>query len=583
MVSLEDALERLLAATIPLPMESVAVERSSGRVAAEDVHAPGPVPHFPRPAMDGYVCHDADIRNASSDHPVTLRLSGTVRMGEAPGSGPALGEAWSITTGAAMPARGDRVLPLESVRRIGADLRIERDPGSRTNVAAPGEDIRGGVRLITTGEMIEPPAAGAVAACGLSRVHVYRRPRVALVATGDELIDVGSSGEAVPPGRVFNSNAVTLGGLLRSIGCEVEYKGIVRDQPDEMRATFAALHEGQDVVLSTGGVSVGRYDAVHRTWLDLGTQRILGRVDLKPGGPFFAGRLGHAWVLGLSGTPVACLAAYHLLGRPFFARLGGRRHAVRPLAEGTLTTGFPKATDGMRALWARVDRGAMRRPMVELLRGPEIGNFASLLGANALVLIPPGTPPLPPGSRVTAMLLDREEDRDRLMIGRPSPGPIAIGVVGESGSGKTTLIVELLRRLARDGIRAVAVKHAAHGFDVDRAGSDSARMLEAGAALVALAGPAETLMRIPAPVAHPEQLASMAAEVAARVWETLPVLVLIEGFRHANGLVIQVGPQKAGADARQVLASVPALTKLSEDVVSAEVCRVAEIVRARIR
>src|SRR5262249_13428532 len=148
-----------------------------------------------------------------------------------------------------------------------------------------------------------------------------------------ELVDVSEDESSIPPGRIFNSNAVTLTGLLADAGCEVVNHGIVRDAPEEMRAAFAALREHYDAVVSTGGVSVGRYDAVHRTWLDLGAQRIVGRVDLKPGGPFFAGRLAGSWALGLSGTPVACLAAFHLLARPFFMRLAGRHATIRPTAE----------------------------------------------------------------------------------------------------------------------------------------------------------------------------------------------------------------------------------------------------------
>src|SRR5207245_2344089 len=194
---------------------------------------------------------------------------------------------------------------------------------------------------------------------------------------------------ALSPGRVFNSNAVAVAGLLRAVGCEVEYRGLVRDVPDQMREAFQTLLGRYDVVLSTGGVSVGRYDAVHRTWLDLGVER------------------------------------------------GG--------------------------------------PMAEVRRRGAAGDLAAPPGANALVLVPPGTPPLPPGSRVAALALDRDEDRDRLAVTPACPGPMVVGVIGESGGGKTTVLVDLVRRLAVDGIRAVAVKHAADGFDSDRQGSDSAR------------------------------------------------------------------------------------------------------------
>jgi molybdopterin molybdotransferase len=581
-VRLEDAVDRLMDATVPLPVESVPLWEANGRVAAEDVDAPGPVPHFARPAMDGYVCHDSDVRDASSQHPVVLRITGAVRMGDLPGRGPGPGEAWSITTGAPMPERGDRVLPVETVRRDDDQLRVDQPPGRKTHVAGPGETIRQGARLVRAGEVVLPAAAGALTACGVGTLRVYRRPRVAVVATGDELIDAVEGRAPLPPGHVFNSNTVTLGGLLREAGCDVDYRGIVRDSPQEMRTAFAALGGQYDVILSTGGVSIGRYDAVHRTWLDLGARRIVGRVDLKPGGPFFAGRLGDSWAVGLSGTPVACLAAFYLLARPLLARLAGRRHAVRPVREVILAGPFPLATDRMRVLWARRDL-TQGRISVALLRDPASGELAGLLRANALVLVPPGSPPLPSGSRVSALLLDQDEDHDHLTIDPPRRGPLVIGVVGVAGSGKTTVIADLVRKLAVHGVRAVAVKHAAHGFDLDREGSDSARLASAGAALVMLAGPAETLLRIAAPLRDPDLAATLATVIAEHVWDSVPALVLVEGFQHPSGPVIMVGPQKSGTTAGEVLAVVPAVNGMNGERLAAELERVLGAVLCRVR
>src|SRR5262249_31575605 len=162
---------------------------------------------------------------------------------------------------------------------------------------------------------------------------------------------------------------------------------------------------------------------------------------------------------GLSGTPVACLAAFHLLARPFFMRLAGRRATIRPIADVALLDGFPRATDRLRALWARVSDAPVGPPVAELRHNETVGDLTSLLDANALVLLPPGTPPLPPGSRVSALLLDRDEDRETLTIATPRPGPLVIGVVGESEGGKTTVIAGVVRRLAGEGFRIAAIKH----------------------------------------------------------------------------------------------------------------------------
>lgn len=480
-----------------------------------------------------------------------------------------------------MPRRGDRVIPIEDVRRDGDRVKLERPPGPKTHIADPGEDILEGALLVAAGDVIRPTGVGALAACGISRLAVHRRPRVALVATGDELVDASDGAAALPAGRIFNSNAVTLAGLLRAIGCVVDYEGIVGDRPDELRTTLGALHGNHDVVLSTGGVSVGRYDAVHRTWLDLGARRIVGRVDLKPGGPFFAGQIGDAWTIGLSGTPVACLAAFHLLVRPLLARLSGRRHSVRPHWFGSLDAGFPRASDRTRVLWARVEEGTPGPPRVELLVGESSGRLTSLLRANALALIPHGTPPLPAGSRVTVLMLDREEDRDRLRIRRPSPGPLVIGVVGESATGKTTVIAALIRRLTADGLRVAAVKHAAHGFEFDRAGSDSDRMADAGAGVVVLAGPEETALRVRTAITDSDQSVRLIAGLSEQVWGDWPDLILIEGMAHPSRPVIQIGRQKPGV-VGEVWAALPAAEERTLLGLEPELGRVVAAIRDRI-
>ena len=581
---LEEALRRLLAVVMPLAEERVSVWDAGGRVAARDVVAAGPVPHFARAAMDGYVCHDADLHDSSVDHAVTLRVTGTVRMGESPGTGPGRGEAWTITTGGPIPNRGDHVLPVEGARLAGDQLTIARPGGTRANIAAAGEDIRPGARIAVARAPISPAAAGALAACGIADVGVYRRPRVAVVATGTELVEVSGAGPAgLPPGRVVNSNSIALAALLRAAGYVPEYRGIVADRPEALREAFRVLPGEYDVVISTGGVSIGRYDAVHRTWLDLGAERIVGRVELKPGGPFFAGRIRGTWVIGLSGTPVACLAAYHLLVLPVLRRLEGRDHAVRPTRLGVLAGGFPRATDRTRALWARVEDREEGLPEVDLLVGRTEGNAAALVPANALVLIPPGTPALPAGTRVSALMLDGCEDRNTLTVRSPGPGPCAVGVVGESGAGKTTVISGLLRRLAADGVRAAVVKHAAHGFTLDRRGSDSARLVEAGAAITVVAGPEETAVRIAARLENPDRLIRLAEAAAVEAWGAVPDCILIEGFDHPGRPVIQVGRPKPGTVAGEVLASVPAVADLSPPELEEAVTRAAGALRARLR
>jgi molybdopterin molybdotransferase len=341
------------------------------------------------------------------------------------------------------------------------------------------------------------------------------------------------------------------------------------------------MQDRYDVVLSTGGVSVGRYDLVHRTWLDLGAHRYAGRVDLKPGGPFFAARAGHTWAIGLSGTPVACLAAFHLLVRPVLRRLAGARVVVRPVEMMALADGWARPTDRLRALWGRLDADDERT--VHLLTDASLGRLTLLTAANALVLLPGGTPPLAPGARVAVMRLDRPEDGEYLRIPAAMPGPLVIGLVGASGSGKTAAAVGLIRRLAARGLRVGAIKHAAHGFQIDRPKSDSARMIEAGAVRVVLAGPSETTVRISGEM----PLASLIRGLAGAA-QGAPDVVLVEGFGAAGHPVVQVGPPKPDAGAGEPWMTIPAVAAFSElafektlDRVTARIVALLDSVAAR--
>jgi len=585
---LQDVLERLLAVVQPLAPESVPVWEAAGRIAAARMRAPRAVPRVRRAAMDGFVCHDNDLASAADGRPVVLRITGAAAMGEPPGPGPAQGEAWSITTGAPMPRRGDRVLPIESVHTDGAVLRFEGTVPHKHHVAGPGEEIQPGDVLTAPGEPVRAAAAGALAAAGVAEMEVHRRPRVALVATGNELVELTAGGPPPPPGCIVNSNAVTLAGELAAAGCAVDSRGIIRDDPKKMARTFAALRDRYDVVLSTGGVSVGRYDLVHRTWLDLGARRYAGRVELKPGGPFFAARAGRAWAIGLSGTPVACLAAFHLLVRPVLRRLAGARFVIRPVELLALADGWSRPTDRLRALWGSVDPAAGERT-VRLLMDSSLGRLTLLSAANALVLLPAGTPPLAPGARVAVLRLDRPEDREYLPLPAAPAGPVVIGVVGASGSGKTAAVVGLIARLTARGLRVGAVKHAAHGFQIDRPKSDSARMMEAGAVRVVLAGPSETTIRIAG-----ELSPASVIQGPGGAGQTAPDVVLVEGFGGAGHPVIQIGPPKSDASqgpaggvkraaaAGEPWATLPAVPALSEAVFEKTLDRLAGRIMALI-
>jgi molybdopterin-guanine dinucleotide biosynthesis protein MobB len=253
---------------------------------------------------------------------------------------------------------------------------------------------------------------------------------------------------------------------------------------------------------------------------------------------------------------VACLAAFHLLVRPLLRRLAGARAVVRPVEIHALADRWPRPAGRLRALWGRLDADGL----IHLLTDPAAGRLTRLTAANVLVLLPGGTPALAPGAHVAVLRLDRGEDREGLRISRADPGPLVIGVTGASGSGKTSAIVGLIRRLSGRGLRVAAIKHAAHGFEIDRPGSDSARMMEAGAVRTILAGPSESAVR----VAGETPLARLIGGMST-AGEAAPDVILVEGFGTAAGhLIVQIGPPKSDAPAGEPWKTIPALARLSE-------------------
>ena len=253
-----DALDRLLTEASALPTERIAAADSSGRVAAEDVRAAIPIPHFPRAAMDGYLCHDLDVRDASGERPARLRITGAIEMGDAPGRGPALGETWTVPTGGSIAARGDRVIPLEWVAVQDGIASIGRPVRGKTNISPVGETLAMDARVAEAGAVITPNVAAALVGCGVHDVLVHRRVRVAVVATGSELADPTASDTPLPAGRVFNSNSIALRGILQALNCEVEYRGIAPDEPKALLAALTTLPPRYDLGGSRVGRRVGR-------------------------------------------------------------------------------------------------------------------------------------------------------------------------------------------------------------------------------------------------------------------------------------------------------------------------------------
>ena len=344
LIPLDEALATLLAQVQPLAgRETLATGAAVGRVLAADLISPVDVPPADNSAMDGYALRAAD---AGQPLPVTQRIP----AGSVPAPLPP-GEAARIFTGAHVPPGADTVVMQEFTELVGDKVSVTRPITAGANVRLRGEDVHAGAVVLPAGTRLDAVAIGLAATAGAAELIVTRRPRVALFSTGDELV---MPGEPLPPGAIYNSNRFTLRALLESLGCEVIDLGIV---PDRLDATRAALREAAskaDVILTSGGVSVGEEDHL-RPAVQAEGQLDLWAIAIKPGKPFAYGRVGAAHFIGLPGNPVSSLVTFLVLVRPFLLKLQG---AARLTPRGyRLAAGFdwPKPDKRREFLRVRLD------------------------------------------------------------------------------------------------------------------------------------------------------------------------------------------------------------------------------------
>jgi molybdopterin molybdotransferase len=384
LLSIDEARARVLAAVRPLEAEDVAVDGALDRVLAEDVTAAADVPGFANSAMDGFA-----VRSGPAGR--RLSIVGESRAGAPAGVAVGDGEAVRISTGAALPDGADAVLQLELVDDAGdtVTLRDAVDPGR--NVREAGDDLRAGATVLTAGSVLSPAAIGLAAAAGRAVVRCARVPRVAVLATGDELREPGAP---LGPGQLHDSNALTLTALARRAGAVVVSAGHVADRPDATREAIAGALEAADVVVISGGVSVGPHDHVKPALTALGVREDFWRVALRPGKPTWFGTRGATLVFGLPGNPVSAMVTFLLFVRPALAALQGASAAPGRL-RAVLAVPLPRHADRDECVRVRL-RDGRATPT-----GPQGSHqLSSMLGADGLAIVPRGEGELPAGAEV---------------------------------------------------------------------------------------------------------------------------------------------------------------------------------------
>lgn len=402
MLSVEEALARVLAAIPVLGSETVELTAALGRVLAEPVVAGRDLPPWDNSSMDGYAVRSADTAHASAERPVRLRLLGEVPAGavaERPVQG---GDAYRILTGAPMPPGADAVVPQEEVRRDGGAVVLSRPVVAATFVRPRGEDIRAGDPVLGAGTVLGPPALGVLAALGKALVRVHQRPRVAILSTGDELVDVD---QAPGPGQIPNSNTYTLSAQVREAGGVPLNLGIARDSREDLEERFR-WGLAADMLVSSAGVSVGDRDFVREVMEKLGAEMDFWKVSMRPGKPLTFGRLGGRPFFGLPGNPVSSMVTFELFVRPALRRMAGDPRLFRPRV--TARMAEPLDNPGPRRGYLRVRLAGEGGGLVARPTGDQgSGILKSMLLADGLAVVAPDTRLLP-GQSVEVILLHNE-------------------------------------------------------------------------------------------------------------------------------------------------------------------------------
>ncbi len=392
LISIDDARSFVLDAVSPLEPETVALDDALGRVLAEDVTAAGDVPPFPCSAMDGYAVTAGDAGR-------TLTIVGESRAGTPSGRHLVDGEAIRISTGAAIPPGATAVIPQENVAANGGEsIKTAAPVAPGEHVRGAGEDMRAGTVVLTAGNPLGPVALGAAAAAGVGTLVAARRPSVSVLCTGDEL---RAPGEPLGPGEIHNSNAPMLTALARRLGAAT---ALARRLPDDRAATtegIGAAIARSDVVIISGGVSVGPHDHVKPALDALGVREVFWSVALQPGKPTWFGvpAEGRPLVFGLPGNPVSAVVTFSLFVAPALAALQGAPIPEPPRPTAVLAVEVPRNPRRDQMIRVRLaEEGDAVRAYPNGAQGSHI--LTSLLGADALALIPAGEGALPAGATV---------------------------------------------------------------------------------------------------------------------------------------------------------------------------------------
>ena len=401
MITVEEALDRILSSISPLGLEKVDILNTLGRVLGEDIYADMDIPPNDNSAMDGYALCSGDTQGASREDPAMLNVLEDIPAGCVPQKCVNPGEASRIMTGASIPEGADAIMRVEETEKAGKMVKIFAEAVRGQDIRFAGEDVKDGELVISRGNIIRPAAIGMMASLGRSFVYVHQRPLIAILTTGDELVDVDG---VVSPGKIRNSNSYSIAAQVMDCGGIPLQIGMAKDTREDLIAKFKAAMRA-DIIISSGGVSVGDYDLVKDVMSEVGNSMEFWQVAMRPGKPLACGTIEDIPTLGLPGNPVSSMVSFEQFVRPAILKLMGHKKLFRKAIKAILKEDIKKKRGFRHFIRAQIRHEDGK--ITALTTGEQgSGILKSMVRANGLIVLPEDIAWAKTGDEVTVQLID---------------------------------------------------------------------------------------------------------------------------------------------------------------------------------
>lgn len=395
-----EALEAILSRCEVLPVERVAAARALGCAVAEDVTAAVFHPPWDNSAMDGFAVHSEDVKGATLENPIVLRISDEIPAGSFPSGPLARGTVARVMTGAPVPEGASGVVRIEHTNELShGSVSFFEDTDAERNIRRRGEDLEAGDVVVRAGDSVTPATVGVLAMQGMPDLVVYRRPRVGVLSNGNELADFDEVAEVRAGRRIMNSNGHALAAQLVTAGAEPVFLGIARDDAEDVSRRLENAADC-DALISSAGVSVGDHDQVKAALDDMGMQRVFWRARIRPGSPLTFGLLGGRPFWGLPGNPVSAMVTFEVFLRPALRKMMGHRHPEAPRILARARKAISSSADLTHFYRVRLLRIAGAVPEVELTGPQGSGILTSMSAADGLLVVPEGISGIEAGETV---------------------------------------------------------------------------------------------------------------------------------------------------------------------------------------